>query len=314
LGSATQPSSIVDPKAPPGAPTLFIALPNSPSFLEVRRSLVSEVQNSFRIETLLVTPDLGAEQLGDAIERANPACVVLMNNPTIGLLSRYERAHPSVKIPATVLLMASFVEAVAPSLKNATGIVYEVPGVIAFVNLRSIIATPVRRIGVAYRPNFRALVAHQAELAVREHFELVAVPVPSDVSVDNLHAALESLLEQHVDAVWMLNDNALVGAAELRDDAWRDVVTAAKLPLIVGAANLVDPSSPLGTIAVVPDHEALGMQAANLIFELQADDWKAQGKAVELPLSVKTVVDVKAARDHFGLRPKALEHIDRALE
>jgi hypothetical protein len=35
---------------------------------------------------------------------------------------------------------------------------------------------------------------------------------------------------------------------------------------------------------------------------------------VELPLSVKTVVDIKLVRANFGLRPDALKHIDRALE
>ena len=88
----------------------------------------------------------------------------------------------------------------------------------------------------------------------------------------------------------------------------------AKLPVIVGVANLVNPDSPLGTLAVVPDHEAMGLQAANLIFELADDGWRVEAHPVELPLSVKTVVDVKMVRANFGLRQDALKHIDRALE
>src|SRR5450432_3589623 len=309
-----RPSAIVDPPAPLGAPTLLIALPNSPTFLAVRKSLVSEVRKNFKVQTVIVTPETTANDLGSAIEHAAPACIVLMNNPTMGLLSEYERQRPALQFPPTVLLMASLVEAVQPLLKNATGIAYEVPGVIAFVNLRAIINAPVRRVGVVYRPNFRKLVGRQIVLAGKEHIELIAVPLSNEVSLTSLRSALETLVAGHVDAVWMLNDNVLVRDAELRDDAWRAVVTEAKLPLVVGAANLINPSSPLGTLAVVPDHEALGLQAANLIFELQDDAWKVHGKAVELPLSVKTLVDLKTARDSFGLRATAGDHIDRALE
>jgi len=86
------------------------------------------------------------------------------------------------------------------------------------------------------------------------------------------------------------------------------------LPLIVGVPNLVEPSFPLATLAVVPDHEALGLQAANLLFELSENDWQVERFPVELPLSVRTVVDLKLVRANFGLRPEALKHIDHALE
>ena len=85
-------------------------------------------------------------------------------------------------------------------------------------------------------------------------------------------------------------------------------------PLIVGLPNLVDPLSPLGTLAVVPDHETLGLQTANLIFDVADDGWRVEDHAIEQPLSVKTVVDIKQAREHFGLQPDALRHIDRVAE
>jgi putative ABC transport system substrate-binding protein len=67
-------------------------------------------------------------------------------------------------------------------------------------------------------------------------------------------------------------------------------------------------------LAVVPDYEALGLQAANLIFDLSENDWQVERHPVELPLSVKTVVDVNLVRANFGLQPDALKHIDKALE
>ncbi|MES1171752.1 MAG: hypothetical protein ABUL77_00820, partial [Bacteroidota bacterium] len=98
------------------------------------------------------------------------------------------------------------------------------------------------------------------------------------------------------------------------NDAWRAEVADTKLPLIVGVSNFVDPTSPLGLLAVVPDHEALGLQAANLIFDISESDWQVDDHRIEPPLSVKTVVDVELARATIGLRPDALKHIDKALE
>ncbi|HJX64009.1 MAG TPA: hypothetical protein VJ860_08655 [Polyangia bacterium] len=307
--------AIVDPPARSAAPALLVAMPNSPDFVEVRKSLVSEVREKFNIHTLAVGPGTTVADLASAIRSVSPVCVVLMNNSTMDLYRQYQTANPAAPMPAAVLLMASLVENVQARLRRATGIAYEVPGVTSFVQLRSVISAPINRVGVVYRPAFRTFVERQKSLAAKEHVELIAVPVPNDVTAAGLREALHELAKgSKVDAVWMLNDNALVRDEEFVDDAWRRELSDAKLPLIVGVPNLVEPSSHLGTLAVVPDYEALGLQTANLLFELAEDDWRAETHPVELPLSVKTVVDVRLVRANFGLRPDALKHIDKALE
>jgi len=65
---------------------------------------------------------------------------------------------------------------------------------------------------------------------------------------------------------------------------------------------------------VVPDHEALGLQAGNLIFDLAEAGWQTERHAIDLPLSVKTIVDLRQTRDRFQLRPDAIDRIDKALE
>jgi putative ABC transport system substrate-binding protein len=273
------------------------------------------VQKSFNIHTLAVAPETTVADLASAIRTVGPVCVVLMNNATMNLYREYQTANPTVAMPPAVLLMASFVEEVQSRLRRTTGIAYEVPGVTAFVQLRSVINAPINRVGVIYRPPFRKFVERQKSLAAKESVELVALSVPNDVTADGLREALHSLTKKSkVDALWMLNDNALVRDEEYVDDAWRTAPNDAKLPLIVGVPNLVEPSSPLGTLAVVPDYEALGLQAANLLFDLSENDWRVETHPVELPLSVKTVVDVRLVRANFGLRPDALKHIDKALE
>jgi putative ABC transport system substrate-binding protein len=305
---------IVDPPAR-GEPRILIAMPDSANFLDVRKSLVSEIQKSFDVVTFIVTPGTAPDDMASAVQRVHPVCLVLMNNATMSLMAKYESNHPEQSIPPTVLLMASLIEELQSTLKRATGIAYEVPGVTAFVNLRSIIRGPVTRVGVIYRPALRRFVERQRGPAAKEHIEMVSVAVASEVGAEGLRDALDTLVkDQNVDAVWMLNDNALVRDARFRDEAWRAELNESNVPLIVGAANLVNPAFPLGTLAVVPDHEALGLQASNLIFELAEDRWNVEAHPVELPLSVKTVVDIKMVRDRFGLRPDALKHVDRAIE
>ena len=306
---------IVDPLTRAGVPTLLIAMPTSSNFVDVRKSLVSEVQKNFNIRTFTVGPQTKANDIAAEIHSVKPDCLVLMNNATMNLYRQYQLADPTAAMPPTVLLMASFVEEAQPLIRRSTGIAYEVPGVTAFVNLRSVTTTPINRIGVIYRPAFRKLVERQTALAVREHVEVISVSVPNDVTAAGLREALRDLAKnKKVDAIWMLNDNILVRDEGFLDDAWRAVTSDAKLPLIVGVSNFVNPSAPFGALAVVPDHEALGLQAANLIFDLSDNDWRVEGRPVELPLSVKTVVDVNMVRASFGLRPDALRHIDKALE
>lgn len=308
-------AQIEDPPARTGAPTVLIALPSSPLFLEVRKSLVSEVQKRFTIRTFVVGPETTERDLASAIKAVAPACVVLMDNVTMNLYRQYQAANPTATMPPAVLLMASFVEEMQARIRRATGIAYEVPGVIAFVNLRSVIRAPIGRVGVIYRPAFQKFVARQSALAAKEHIALVSVSVPNDVTATELREALRDLAEtSKVDAVWLLNDNALVRTPDLVDEAWRAELSAAKVPLIAGVPNLVEPTAPLATLAVVPDHEALGLQAANLLLDLSENDWQVERFPVEVPLSVKIVVDVRLVRATFGLRPDALKHIDTALE
>jgi hypothetical protein len=314
-------TTFTDPLPRSGAATILIATPTFADFIDVRRGLVAELQKNFNVSTLPVTKETTAAQLGAAIDRTSPACVVLMNNLTVNLFKKYQEGLGAKQAPPAVVVMVSFLERLRATLPRSTGIAYEVPGVTAFRSLRAIIATPVRKVGVVYRPGFKEYIDKQKELAATEQIELVAVEVAKEVSAADLKSALVALAEKNkVDVLWMLNDNGLIRDGRFLDDSWRAAMQAVavdqnlKLPLVVGLPNLVDPVSPLGTIAVVPDHETLGLQTANLIFDVADDGWRVEDHAIELPLSVKTVVDIKQARDRFGLQPDALHHIDRAVE
>jgi hypothetical protein len=307
---------VADPPLRAGAPLVLIAMPPSAGFQDVRRSLLNEIQRDFNVATLVVTSTTGAAELAGAIHRLTPACVVLMNNNTVSLYREYQRASaPGTSFPPSVVVMASFIDELRPTLVNATGIAYEVAGVAAFVDLRSVIKTPVRRVGVVYRPGFRQFIARQRELAEKEQIELVTIEVGEGVYADRLRSSLHTLLvERRVDAMWMLNDNELIKSSEYLDQTWRVELRNARVPVVVGVPNLVSPNAPLGTFAVVPDQSGLGLQAANLVFDLSENGWRAAEHPIELPISINTLADVKQLRAYFGIKDDALQHIDRPLE
>jgi len=178
------------------------------------------------------------------MQATNPVCVVLMNNATINLYYQVQTSNPTAQTPPAVLLMALRGASAGPT-PAATGIAYEVPGVTAFVHLRSVIATPVNRVGVIYRPPFRAFIQRQTSLAAKEHVESHLRLRANDVTAAGLREALHSLAAEQSGRVWMLNDNGLVRDAEFVDDTWRTELSDAKMPLIVGVPNLVAPGSSL---------------------------------------------------------------------
>jgi hypothetical protein len=314
-GRADVAASVADPATQAGAPLILLAMPPTADFQDVRRALITEVKKNFNVSTLPVTAGTTPADLGAAIARTSPACLVLMNNATVTLYHEYQEAHRDQKVPPAVVVMTLFLEEIRGTLRNATGIAYEVPGVTAFVNLRSVIRAPIRRVGVVYRPAFRSFIERQKTLAAREQIELVTAEVGKEVDVQTLRAALHRLLVgEKADVLWLLNDNELIKNTQFLNETWRAEIAATKVPLVVGVPNLVNPRTPLGSFAVVPDHEALGLQTANLIFELAESGWRADEHDVELPISVKTVVDLKQLRDNVGLNEDALRHIDRGLE
>jgi hypothetical protein len=309
-------AAIVDPPRRTGKPLALVVMPDSESFRSVRRTLVNEVKQDLDVVTHIIDGRTTAAEFTAKLEASGAASVVLMDNPTVKLYRAYQSARKGkgAIIPA-VVVMASFLEELKAELLNASGVAYEVPGVTAFVQLRSVIERPVRRVGVVHRPAFGPFVERQSALAAKEQIVLVPARVPVDASAPVIKQALADLRSQgQIDAIWVLNDNGLLRDAGFLEAAWREEIAAMGVPVVVGVPTLVSPEARFGTFAVLPDLDALGTQAANVLLDVAESDWQASEHPVELPVSTRTVVNIRQVREHFGLRAGALKRIDRALE
>jgi putative ABC transport system substrate-binding protein len=294
--------------------TILVCMPETRQTREVWTGLADELAEDFGLVALKVESKHGAAVIRQAMQRHRPSAVVLMNNPTVLAYRDFQRSSPGMQFPPAVIVMTSFLEGRRQQLIGATGISYEVPLITAVTNLRKLLATPIERVGVVLRTPLRRFVRHESELARREQIAVRTEIVSATPNSSELRRALRRV-KRGVDALWVLNDDRLL-TPELIENGWLPGLRERRwLPTIVGAASLVSPQQSLGTFAVLPDHTALGVQAANLLFDIADNQWQVPaGTRVQLPLSTTTTVDLTQVRERFSLRRDALAQVDRILE
>jgi hypothetical protein len=116
------------------------------------------------------------------------------------------------------------------------------------------------------------------------------------------------------DALWILNDDRLLTPALIADGWLPGLNERPWRPAIVGAASLVSDTQSFGTLAVLPDHTALGVQTADLLFSLADNEWRLPDSDAQLPLSTTTTFDLKHASERFQIRSGALAQVDRIIQ
>ncbi len=257
-----------------GKPTVLVLMPDTKQTREVWTGLKDELEGSFSLFAVRVDGERGAEALASAMATHRPACVVLMNNPTLVAYARYQAATRHVEtFPPAIVVMTSFLDRRPTAISGATGISYEVPLITVVTNLRRLMSSPVERVGVIRRTSLHSFVARQADLARREQIGVIEQSVSVDPNAAELRYALREL-KQRCDAIWVLNDDRLL-SERLIVDGWLPGLNERPYkPAIVGAASLVAAGKSFGTFAVLPDHTALGVQTANRIFDLADADFQ----------------------------------------
>lgn len=300
----------VDRPAKPGRAPLLVLTPYAKSAHDMWSSMRDEVSDDMDVVTMEMRDGVSVEDVKMRIEHVKPKCVVLLGNQAVRTFRSLQKEVADT--PPAVVAMSSFAKQLASDLRNTTGVAYEVPAVTSFVTLRQLSSRPIEKVGVIYRPAFENFVEAQAELAEMERVRLVGRPLEGEVGARRIRLALHELLRgEKVDAIWVLNDNALLDPKVIRD-GWLPEARKSQVPIIVGVSSLVDPRLSFGSIAVVPDHAALGVQVANLLFELSDADWVVNNREIELPLSVETVVDMNQSHI-IELVESAPEMIDRQV-
>ena len=294
---------------------VLVLMPDAKGAHSALQGLEEEAGGDLELVKEYVSRDTSVDDIKAAFSKVNPAAVVLMNNPTVVKYRQYQESMGAdASFPPAIMMMASFLSQTSEGVKNATGISYEINGVTCFTNLRQLIDQPVKRVGVLYHPRFEKFIGEQRKLAALEEIDLIPVRVKQKKLAKSVKKGLSRLLkEEEVDALWVLNDNALL-SKDVIVKSWLPALRRVEKPVVVSVSSLVSIKFRFGSFAVLPDHTAMGVQAANLLFELQDSDWSVGDRGIEEPLAVEKVILLPFAKKYLKLNDQALSLIDRAIE
>jgi len=275
-------------------PLVSVLAPEAATVLPLVATLRSELLSDFDLEVIPLRRETTPSELRSTLAAQKPSAIVLVDNSAVQLYAPLASAAQQ-PLPA-VIVMSSFVERLQASVPNSVAIAFETPAVTTLSDVRSILARPIARAGVVYREGFEGFVARERALALAEKIELIAIAVPAEPSVASLGRALRRMEREHLDAMWLSNDNVLL-TQKLLSNTWIPFAKKTALPIVVGVPALVQGVVPFGTYAAVPDTVGLGVQTADLIYALQKSGWHLQGPAVQPPVAVKTYLNVALARE-----------------
>lgn len=294
--------------------TILVFMPETRQTQEVWTGLSDELGREFQLVAVRIDDASQATIIGDAIRQYKPAALVLMNNPTVRSYQRYQAgAAKGTQFPPAVIVMTSFVERESETLVQATGISYEIPLITVMTNLRKLVKLPNEKVGVVVREPLEPFVHKQIDLAKREKVMVLVEKVSSDPNTSEIKRALRNLKES-ADVLWVLNDDRLLTPKLLADGWLPGLDERPWVPAIVGAGSLVSAGRSFGTFAVLPDHVALGSQAAGMLLDIADSDWQLDSSFVQLPLSTTTIMDLSQVKERFTMRDDALEQVDRIVD
>ncbi len=301
-----------DKKRNPDVDTIAVLTPATTSTYELWKSLGGELGEEFNIRTMIMSADTSTSQINEYMKKSKPVAVVLIDNSTVKKYRDYQKQQKGESKPVFIF-MASFLNEIIGMVRNANGIAYEVPGVLSMVRVRNILDTRVIKVGAVHRKAFDNYVKQEQSMMKVEKFQFYTASVSDRPDLYEVEAALDELInKKKVDVLWILNDNALL-KQEFLSDIWLPTLQNSPMPTVVNVPVLLNPEIQFGTIAVVPDSSALGVQAANMIFNAYDMNWEMEENYVEQPLSVLTFVDEANVTTNFSLKKNAGDYIDKLL-
>jgi ABC-type uncharacterized transport system substrate-binding protein len=296
---------------------MLIVRRSGKDFDEVVKGMTEELSTDFTIHDFIIAKETEVPALVAQIKAVNPKIAVLLDNQSISLFKKYQNELPeTAKIIPTVSLMGILIDRLLKDMKNATGIFYEIPIVTSGVNMRAVLGVRIKKVGIVHRKFMSDFIGKSSTYCEKENIKIVPYELPDkgDDYTPLIKKGLKQLLKKDsVDAIWVPNDNTLLTPVTIRD-VWSQFAKESKIPVIVGVEILVNPTLDFGTFAVLPDHIALGSQAADMVYDIMDNDWDVAGRPVEPPLSVYKIINLPQAKNVFRVKDENLRNVDRIVK
>ncbi len=296
-----------------GQSDILVFSPDIEHFDLVQESLKQELGEACQV---MVVPFDALSTRADMmrwIELQDPHLLVLMGNYPIRAYKKLWRSGALTgRLRPVIGLMAVYLDKEMNGIPMGTGIHYEVQAITIFTHLRSLTTAPIRKVGVVYCERLEPFIRHQRAALQREQISLVGrmVPTTNKSNAYLLRRRLRELIRrENVDALWLLNDSELLRTENIRR-VWRPVLKRFNGAVVVGVDRLMRKPLDLGHFAVVPDHLALGGQAADLIWMAQQNDWQLPAGRYHAPISVEKILNRSNLGSPLALRDGAAWEVD----
>jgi hypothetical protein len=297
--------------------SILLVRPEGKNFTAVVKGITDDLGSEGVVHELIVDDQTNNHSINTAIKKYKPMVIVLLDNVAIRCYREYVLELPdSITVQPSIILMGIMVEKAIAGIRNAEAISYEIPIVTSAVNLRTISGLPITKIGVVNRELMDELIMRNKESCSREGISIVSRSLPDKkrtMSVEIRKALDELFAKEMVDALWIPNDNKLL-TPYLVTTVWIPKIKQYRKPVIVGLEALADPKLDFGTLAVLPDHESLGAQAASLIISARKTGWVVESGRVDPSISVYKILNHRQATRLFDVQDKNIIGIDKVLK
>ena len=284
-------------------------------FAETSQGIKDDLGDDFNLIEKVIKPEITLRDIENYIDTIKPKLIVLVGNTPIRLYTNYQKQNPERQFPPSVALSALYVDRLITQVKNSLGIRHEIPAVTSLVNIRSLVKLPVKRVGVLYRQWMKDYIELNAAFCRQEGIELVGVEIPNSISIQKVKYHLKHLLNKDIDALWVVNDNALL-SSRLMQNVWVPNIKQFNKPVVVGVEGLTATALNFGTFSVVPDQYALGVQGAGLIGDIMDEQmWELGKNKIYEPLSVKKLLNLKLMKKrNIQVNESKLETLDYLIQ
>ncbi|MEJ2680104.1 MAG: ABC transporter substrate binding protein [Gammaproteobacteria bacterium] len=296
-------------------PTGLVLRADGEVFAEVLAGLSSDVEGELRLVELKMSKNISFRDIKKEIKKVKPHIIILIGNSAMNVYTQYQNRNPNQAFPPAVALAALYVNKLVEKMSNTTGIRYEIPAVTSLVNMRALLDQQVKKVGVVYRSWMQDVLDENTAYTKLEGINLVGHVLPNrdQNMVGKLRAAISKLLDEKVDAFWIINDNTLLNR-ETFVKAWLPLLGDSSTPVVVGVKSLVESNLNFGVYAIVPDHYALGIQAASMVFDIMDANWSIDGIEIQQPISVKKIVNMKVvSQKGIHIVPEKLTEVDNVI-
>lgn len=301
----------------PAKDLILVIRRDGKDFEDALKGLTEELKVDFDFKDKKIEKKTGVSEIQAEIASVHPKTIVLMDNSAITLFKKYQAGlKEGEAIIPSVSIMGVFIKDAIGEIKNASGISYEIPIVTSIVNLRSVLGSSMKKVGVIHREFLKDFIEKNRAFCKMEGIEIIDISLPnkSDDYKKLLKNSLKTLFEEkNIDVLWVPNDNAFLNVENIQG-VWIPAVKKEKKPVVVGVELLVNPKLDFGTFAVLPDHVALGSQAAEMIYDIRDNEWKCEERRVDPPLAVFKIINLQQAKKNFNVSDEKLKIVDKTLK